>query len=48
MRQLLMTVLLLLTVVALYNSLVGGDEGTKSRVSSSGERMAVRIAEMSP
>ncbi|MFD0673910.1 hypothetical protein [Cohnella sp. GCM10027633] len=48
MRQLLMTVLLLLTVVTLYSNLVSGGEGTKARISSSGQQMAVRIAQMSP
>lgn len=48
MRQLLMTVMLLLTVVILYSNLVEGEDGTKARVSSSGQHMAVRIAEMSP
>lgn len=48
MRQLLMTVLLLLTVAALYSNLVNGEEGTKARISSSGAQMADRIARMSP
>ena len=48
MRQILMTVLLLLTVAMLYSNLVGGEDGTKEQISSSGSRMADRIAKMSP
>lgn len=48
MRQLLMTVLLLMTVVGLYSNLVSGEDGTKEQISSSGSRMADRIAKMSP
>ncbi|MFC5530849.1 hypothetical protein [Cohnella yongneupensis] len=48
MRQLLMTVLLLLTVVGLYTNLVSGEGGTKAQLSSSSTHMAIRIAKMSP
>ena len=48
MRQILMTVLLLLTVVGLYSNLVSGEGGTKERISSSGARMADKIVKMSP
>lgn len=48
MRQLLMTALMIIVVVGLYTSIVGGKGGTKERVTSSGERMADRIARMNP
>lgn len=48
MRQLLMTVLLLLTVVGLYTNLANGEGGTKEQLLSSGTRMASKIAKMSP
>jgi len=48
MRQILMTVLLLMTVVLLYAGIVGGDEGTKGQLGSSGEVMANAISRISP
>ncbi|WP_186438533.1 hypothetical protein [Cohnella terricola] len=48
MRQLLMTMLLVLTVVLLYSSIVQGDEGTKARITASGDRMADQISRISP
>lgn len=48
MRQLLMTLLLLATVVGLYTNIVSGENGTKAHLSSSGMQMASKIAKMSP
>lgn len=48
MRQLLMTVMLVLTVVLIYINVAGGNEGTKARLRSSGEGMAGAIARISP
>ncbi|WP_239618454.1 hypothetical protein [Cohnella mopanensis] len=48
MRQLLMTMLLIVTVVLLYTSITQGDEGTNQRIESSGGRMADQISRISP
>ncbi|WP_156926614.1 hypothetical protein [Cohnella panacarvi] len=48
MRQILTTVLLLMTVALLYSNLVSGEDGTREQISYSGSRMADRIAKMSP
>ncbi|WEK55183.1 MAG: hypothetical protein P0Y55_03710 [Candidatus Cohnella colombiensis] len=48
MRQILMTVLLIITVVTLYMSIVGSDGGTKEQITSSGDRMARWISGISP
>jgi hypothetical protein len=48
MRQLLMTVLLIVTVVILYQGVVGGVGGTRGQLESSGNRMADRISRISP
>ncbi|CAI6080313.1 hypothetical protein [Cohnella sp. JJ-181] len=48
MRQLLMTVMLLLTVALIFINVAGGEEGTKARMRDSGEGMAGAIARISP
>lgn len=48
MRQLLMTVLLIMTVVLLYTQIAGGSGGTKDQITSSGYRMADHISRISP
>jgi len=48
MKQLLMTMMLLVTVALLYSAIVRGDGGTKERITSSGERMADRLSRISP
>jgi hypothetical protein len=48
MRQLLMTMLMIMTVVYLYTQLAQGDDGTKSHINTSGIRMADHISRMSP
>ncbi|WP_169306779.1 hypothetical protein [Cohnella pontilimi] len=48
MRQILMTVLLIVTVVSLYSSTVQGDGGTKDQIRDSGIRMADVISRISP
>ncbi|MFC5704393.1 hypothetical protein ACFPVX_24145 [Cohnella faecalis] len=48
MRQLLMTVMLIVTVVLIYNGTVRGDGGTGKRIQSSGDRMSDRVSRISP
>ncbi len=48
MRQLLMTMLLIVTVVILYTNIAQGDEGTQGKITSSGDRMADQISRISP
>jgi hypothetical protein len=48
MRQLLMTVLMIVTVVLLYMQIAQGNEGTKGQITASGSRMADHISRMSP
>lgn len=48
MRQLLMTLLLIVTVALLYSGIVQGDGGTNSRIADSGNRMADFISRISP
>ncbi|MEK0317089.1 hypothetical protein [Cohnella sp. 56] len=48
MRQLLMTVMLILTVVLIYVNVAGGSDGTKERLRDEGEGMAGAIARISP
>ncbi|WP_256761239.1 hypothetical protein [Cohnella sp. WQ 127256] len=48
MRQLLMTMLLIVTVVLLYTSITQGDEGTREQIKASGGRMADHISRISP
>jgi len=48
MRQLLMTMMLIVTVVLIYSAIVQGDGGTKATISSSGGRMADQISRISP
>ncbi|MCC3375826.1 hypothetical protein [Cohnella sp. REN36] len=48
MRQILITVMLLLTVVAIYASIVGGDGGMREQIRSSGTGMAGALSRVSP
>lgn len=48
MRQLLMTVMLIIVVVAIYSRTVKGDGGTEERIQSSGMRIANQISRISP
>ncbi len=48
MRQLLMTMLLIVTVVLLYSTITQGDEGTKAKITNSGGSMAEQISRISP
>ncbi|WP_161793339.1 hypothetical protein [Cohnella kolymensis] len=48
MRQILMTVLLIMTVVLLYTQIAGGNGGTKEQITASGNRMAEQISRISP
>jgi hypothetical protein len=48
MRQILMTILLIVTVVSLYSSLVQGNGGTKEQIQHSGTAMADEISRISP
>ncbi|WP_164472585.1 hypothetical protein [Cohnella candidum] len=48
MRQLLMTVLLIATVVSLYASSVQGEGGMQEKIRDSGNRMADGISRISP
>ncbi|WP_158543620.1 hypothetical protein [Cohnella sp. OV330] len=48
MRQLLMTVMLILTVALIYNNVAGGETGTKAKIRDSGAGMAGAIARISP
>ncbi|MBN2982630.1 MULTISPECIES: hypothetical protein [Cohnella] len=48
MRQMLMTMLLILTVVVLYLNAVDGDEGTGEHIRNSGSSMAGAISRISP
>jgi hypothetical protein len=48
MRQLLMTILLIVTVVSLYAGTVQGGGGTKEQIRDSGVRMADVISRISP
>jgi hypothetical protein len=48
MRQLLMTMLMIVTVVLIYTNITQGEEGTRGRISSSGGKMAERISLISP
>lgn len=48
MRQLLMTVMLIVVVVSIYSQTVQGDGGTGDRIRSSGGQMADRISRISP
>jgi len=48
LRQILMTTLLILTVVAIYMGVVDGSEGTGERIRSSGDTMADGISRISP
>jgi hypothetical protein len=48
MRQILMTVLLIVTVVILYSHTVQGVGGTKEQIRDSGGKMADVISRISP
>lgn len=48
MRQILMTVLLILTVVAIYTTVVRGSGGTQERIQTSGSVMADGISRINP
>ncbi|MDG0810881.1 hypothetical protein [Cohnella rhizosphaerae] len=48
MRQLLMTVMLILTVALIYINVAGGEGGTKATIRDSGTGMAGAIARISP
>ncbi|QJD84323.1 hypothetical protein [Cohnella herbarum] len=48
MRQLLMTMLLIVTVALLYSSIAQGDGGTREQIETSGGRMADHISRISP
>ncbi|MBB6672647.1 hypothetical protein [Cohnella nanjingensis] len=48
MRQILITVMLILTVVAIYTAVVGGDGGMRAQIRSSGSGMAGAISRVSP
>ncbi|MFC3800304.1 hypothetical protein [Cohnella sp. GCM10012308] len=48
MRQLLMTVMLILTVALIYMNVAEGHEGTKATLRDSGAGMAGAIARISP
>lgn len=48
MRQILMTVLLIVVVVSLYANIVLGEEGMQNQIRLSGGRMAGEIARINP
>jgi hypothetical protein len=48
MRQLLMTVLLIVTVVVLYTGITQGEEGTHEQITASGSKMAEHISRINP
>jgi|HigsolmetaGSP12D_1036236.scaffolds.fasta_scaffold00411_16 hypothetical protein len=48
MRQILMTVLLIVTVVLLYRNVAEGDGGMREHVRASGSAMAEAISRISP
>ncbi|MFC4601923.1 hypothetical protein [Cohnella hongkongensis] len=48
MRQLLMTMLLIATVVLLYTSFAQGEDGANARIAVSGSRMADHLSRISP
>ncbi|WP_372636530.1 hypothetical protein [Cohnella sp.] len=48
MRQLLMTMLLIVTVVLLYASFAQGENGANAKITDSGSRMADRLSRISP
>ncbi|WP_158602437.1 hypothetical protein [Cohnella endophytica] len=48
MRQLLMTMLLIVTVVLIYSGFAQGNGGANERIADSGKRMADFISRISP
>ncbi len=48
MRQLLVTALLIIVILVIYNRTIGGEEGTKSKVIDSGVRVGTSIQSINP
>jgi hypothetical protein len=48
MRSILMTILLLLTVIVIYEQVVEGEEGTNKQLQHSGDHIRDSIQRMSP
>lgn len=48
MKEILVTVMLLIVVIALYNATIGGADGGKKRVRDGGSRINVTIQSISP
>ena len=48
MRQLLVTVLLIIAVIAIYANTIGGPEGTQARVRDSGGKINGTIESINP
>lgn len=48
MRQLLMTMLLIVTVALLYMSFAQGDDGANAKITNSGSRIADHLSRISP
>lgn len=48
MRSMLMTVMLIIVAVTIYNSTVGGQGGTKEKVKDSGGKVNISIESINP
>ncbi|NRF93821.1 hypothetical protein HQN89_23055 [Paenibacillus frigoriresistens] len=48
MRSILVTVMLIMVVIVIYNSVVGGSTGTRKQVSDSGARINGTIERINP
>lgn len=48
MRAILISVLLIIVAIAVYNATIGGEGGMKSQLNQSGNTMNERIRQMSP
>lgn len=48
MRTILISVLFIIAAIVIYESVIGGDDGTKRKVGEAGSRMNSRIQQMSP
>lgn len=48
MRAILVTVMLIVVAIAIYNATVGGENGTQQQVKDTGGRMNVTIQQISP